>query len=101
MATKYLQFLQNEKLTFINANDVSTTSVTVPSSSEFIEAAIELSKILRLAKIEAPLRPKVIGAIALAMYQGEIDITTENELDSLNSLAHRAHLRKCGFERWN
>jgi len=73
----------------INAND-GTTSVTVPSSSEFIEAAIELSKILRLAKIEAPLRPKVIGAIALAMYQGEIDITTENELDSLNSLVHEA-----------
>lgn len=73
----------------LNAND-GTTSVTVPSSSEFIEAAIELSKILRLAKIEAPLRPKVIGAIALAMYQGEIDITTEKELDSLNSLVHEA-----------
>lgn len=73
----------------INAND-GTTSVTVPSSSEFIEAAIELSKILRLAKIEAPLRPKVIGAIALAMYQGEIDITTGKELDSLNSLVHEA-----------
>jgi hypothetical protein len=73
----------------INADD-GTTSVTVPSSSEFIEAAIELSKILRFAKIEAPLRPKVIGAIVLAIYQGEIDITTGKELDSLNSLVHEA-----------
>ena len=73
----------------INADD-GTTSVTVPSSSEFIDAAIELSKILRLAKIEAPLRPKVIGAIVLAIYQGEIDITTGNELDSLNKLVHEA-----------
>lgn len=73
----------------INADD-GTTSVSVPSSSEFIEAAIELSKILRFAKIEAPLRPKVIGAIVLAMYQGEIDITTGKELDSLNSLVHEA-----------
>ena len=44
------------------AND-ATTTVSVPSSSEFIEAAIELSSILRLAKVEAPLRPKVMGAI--------------------------------------
>lgn len=73
----------------ITADD-GTTSVTVPSSSEFIDAAIELSKILRYAKIEAPLRPKVIGAIVLAIYQGEIDITTGKELDSLNSLVHEA-----------
>lgn len=70
--------------------DDGTTNVSVPSSSEFIDAAIELSKILRLAKIEAPLRPKVIGAIVLGMYQGEIDITTGNELDSLNSLVLEA-----------
>ncbi|WP_417941027.1 N-6 DNA methylase [Flavobacterium sp. RS13.1] len=69
----------------ISAND-GTTNVSVPSSAEFIDAAIELSKILRYAKIEAPLRPKVIGAIALGMYQGEIDTTTGKELDSLNKL---------------
>jgi len=73
----------------INADD-GTTNVSVPSSSEFIDAAIELSKILRYAKIEAPLRPKVIGAIVLAMYQGEIDITTGQELESLNNLVHEA-----------
>ena len=66
--------------------DDGTTNVSVPSSAEFIDAAIELSKILRLAKIEAPLRPKVIGSIALGMYQGEIDVTTGNELESLNKL---------------
>ena len=66
--------------------DDGTTNLTVPSSSEFIDAAIELSKILRVAKIEAPLGPKVIGAIALAIYQGEIDTTAGKELDSLNNL---------------
>ncbi|GAB3724532.1 N-6 DNA methylase [Flavobacterium koreense] len=69
----------------ISADD-GTTNVSVPSSAEFIDAAIELSKILRYAKIEAPLRPKVIGAIALGMYQGEIDTTSGKELDSLNKL---------------
>lgn len=72
------------------AADDATTNVSVPSSSEFIDAAIELSKILRYAKIEAPLRPKVIGAIVLAMYQGEVDTTTGNELDSLNALVQEA-----------
>jgi type I restriction-modification system DNA methylase subunit len=73
----------------IKADD-GTTSVSVPSSSEFIDAAIELSKILRFAKIEAPLRPKVIGSIVLAMYQGEIDISTGKELDSINTQVHDA-----------
>ena len=73
----------------IEADD-STTNVSVPSSAEFIEAAIELSVILRQAKVEAPLRPKVIGSIVTALYQGEIDISTEKELDSLNQLVHEA-----------
>ena len=73
----------------INAND-GTTTVSVPSSSEFTDAAIELSKILRYAKIEAPLRPKVIGAIVLAIYQGEIDVSSGKELESLNKLVHEA-----------
>ena len=65
--------------------DDATTTVSVPSSSEFIEAAIELSSILRLAKVEAPLRPKVIGAIVLAMYQGDIELG-HNALASINNL---------------
>lgn len=70
--------------------DDATTTVSVPSSSEFIEAAIEISSIFRSAKIEAPLRPKVIGAIITAMYQGEIDLSAGNELASINALAEGA-----------
>ncbi len=70
--------------------DDATTTVSVPSSSEFIEAAIEISSILRSAKIEAPLRPKVIGAIITALYQDEIDLTSGKELSSINSLVEAA-----------
>ena len=70
--------------------DNGTTNVSVPSSLEFIDAALEVSKILRLAKIEAPLRPKVIGAIVLAMYQGQIDTSLGNELKSINQLIKTA-----------
>lgn len=70
--------------------DDATTTVSVPSSSEFIEAAIDISSILRSAKIEAPLRPKVIGAIITALYQGEIDLTSGKELNSINELVEAA-----------
>jgi hypothetical protein len=69
----------------VQAND-ATTKVQVPSVSEFIDAAIELSKILRLAKVEAPLRPKVIGSLTLAMYQGHIDTSHDKALSSINKL---------------
>jgi type I restriction enzyme M protein len=72
------------------AADNATTSVTVPNSAEFIDAAIELSAILRLAKIEAPLRPKVIGAIVLALYQGEIKTTMSQGVASINQLVNDA-----------
>ena len=75
---------KNEIELALNAND-ATTVVTVPSSAEFIDAAVELSAILRLAKIEAPLRPKVIGAIVVALYQGDIDIL--RGVASINELA--------------
>jgi type I restriction enzyme M protein len=71
------------------AND-ATTSVEVPSVTEFIDAAIELSRILRLAKVEAPLRPKVIGALALAMYQGNIDTREDKALSDTNRLLDEA-----------
>jgi type I restriction enzyme M protein len=70
--------------------DNATTSVTLPNSAEFIDGAIALSGILRLAKIEAPLRPKVIGAIVLALYQGEIDTTPQQGVVSINSLCDAA-----------
>lgn len=75
--------------TALAAND-GTTEVEVPDVSEFIDAAIELSRILRTARVEAPLRPKVIGALALAMYQGEIDLNEENALASINELISQA-----------
>lgn len=71
------------------AND-STTNVQVPSVSEFIDAAIELSRILRHAKVETILRPKVIGAIVLAIYQGEIDMNVDSALSSINKLVSDA-----------
>jgi len=75
--------------TALKANDGSTT-VSVPTQSEFIDAAIETSRILRTAKIEAPLRPKVIGTLVLAMYQGHIDTSVCEALQSVNQLAGSA-----------
>jgi type I restriction-modification system DNA methylase subunit len=73
----------------LQANDGSTT-VTIPSPADFIDAAIELSQVLRTAKVEAPLRPKVIGAVVAAMYQGEISINPIDSLKSVNSLCETA-----------
>ncbi len=66
--------------------DNATTNVEVPSVVEFIDTAIELSKILRKAKVEAPLRPKVIGALTLALYQGDVEKTPDKALSSINEL---------------
>jgi hypothetical protein len=73
----------------LEANDGST-KVSIPSSAEFIDAAIDVSRILRTAKVEAPLRPKVIGALVLAMYEGDIDTDPLNALDSINELSEQA-----------
>ncbi|MBV6623769.1 MAG: N-6 DNA methylase [Rivularia sp. (in: Bacteria)] len=75
--------------TALKAEDGSTT-VSVPSQAEFVDAAIETSRILRTAKIEAPLRPKVIGAVVLAMYEGQIDNTPSHVLQSVNELVKTA-----------
>ncbi|HEX4436815.1 MAG TPA: N-6 DNA methylase [Solirubrobacteraceae bacterium] len=66
-----------------------TTTVSVPAPSEFVDAAIELSNLLRAAKIEAPLRPKVMGAVVMAMYEGKIDVAEDKALDSVNALAEK------------
>ena len=67
-----------------------TTDVTIPKVSDYIDTAIELSSILRSAKIEPSLRPKVLGAVITALYQGEIDLTKGKELDSINELVAEA-----------
>jgi hypothetical protein len=72
------------------AADNGSTDVSVPANHEFVDAAIELSSLLRAAKVEAPLRPKVIGAIVLAMYQGPIDTLPSNSLTSINNLVETA-----------
>lgn len=67
-----------------------TTEVSIPNVADYIDTAIELSSILRSAKIEPSLRPKVLGAVITAMYQGEIDLTVGKELDSINGLVAEA-----------
>lgn len=67
-----------------------TTEVSVPKISDYISTAIELSSILRSAKIEPSLRPKVLGAVITALYQGEINLEKGKELDSINSLVRDA-----------
>lgn len=73
----------------LQANDGST-SVTIPDQSEFIDAAIELSIVLRLAKVEAPLRPKVIGALVSAIHEGKVLVDPKKSLASVNTLLKKA-----------
>lgn len=67
-----------------------TTEVSIPNVYDYITTAIDLSSILRSAKIEPSLRPKVLGAVITAMYQGEIDLTEGKELESINKLVANA-----------
>lgn len=85
------------------SSDDFTTHISIPSSSEFIDAAIEVSNILRTAKIETTLRPKVVGAITTALYYGEIAVTTSDALadinrmvfDAINTSNHFSDDKKC------
>ena len=70
--------------------DNNTLNISIPSSGEFIEAAIEMSNILRLAKIEPSQRPKVVGAVTTAIYAGNINFSAENPLQEINSLLSKA-----------
>lgn len=72
------------------AADDGTTELAIPSSAEFIDAAVEVSNILRTAKIETTLRPKVVGAITTALYHGEINIGTTDILGDINRMASEA-----------
>jgi len=75
-----------------------TTEVSVPEVSSYIDAAIELSAILRSAKIEPSLRPKVLGAVITALYWGEIDLDKDTALYSINQLVADAVLSTDHFE---
>ena len=67
-----------------------TTEVSIPQISDYINTAIELSSILRSAKIEPSLRPKVLGAVITALYWGEINLEDGKELESINDLVSEA-----------
>lgn len=77
--------------------DNSTLNITIPTSAEFIDAAIEMSKVLRLAKIEPSLRPKVVGAVTTALYQGEIDVLSDDPLRDINMLLSQAITQSVHF----
>ncbi len=74
------------------------TEVTIPQLSEYITAAIDLSSILRAAKIEPSLRPKVLGAVITALYQGEIELGNGEEIHSTNRLVSQAISETDHFE---
>ena len=76
---------KDECLNALKADD-ATTEVSIPSTGEFIDAAIEVSNILRTAKIETTLRPKVVGAVTTALYHGDIDIYTKDVLADINDM---------------
>lgn len=77
----------------------ATTEVSVPEISDYINTAIELSSILRSAKIEPSLRPKVLGAVITALYWGDIDLEKGKELDSINQLVTEAIFSTDHFEQ--
>lgn len=77
--------------------DDGSTNVSIPSVTDFIDSAIEVSQILRTAKVEAPLRPKVVGAIVLAMYEGDISPAPEKSLESVNILTSQAITESVGM----
>lgn len=68
------------------SSDNNTVEVEIPTSAAFIDAAIELSNILRHAKVEPVLRPKVVGAVTTALYAGDIPVDTDNVLSEINRL---------------
>ncbi len=79
-------------------NGNGTTDVILPGEREFFDAAISISRILRLAKIEEAIRPKVIGAIILALYHGEFSMDTETVIENINTNV-RAAVKKFGDVR--
>ena len=74
-------------------NNNGTTDVQLPDEREFFAAAINISRVLRVAKIEPPDRPKIIGAIILALYQGNFSFSPDTVIESINANV-RAALNK-------
>lgn len=66
-------------------NNDGTTDVQLPDEDEFYDAAIHISQILRLAKVEEWVRPRVIGAIILALYHGDFRHDPDVALEDINT----------------
>ena len=62
-----------------------TTDVQLPDEREFFDAAINISNILRLAKIEESKRPVVIGSVVLALWQGDFSFQRATVLNQINA----------------
>lgn len=84
-----------------------TTDVQLPDEREFADATIAINNILRLSRIEESVRPRVLGAIILALYQGEFSLDHRTVIDHMNANVsaavatfndlqpdHRDHLRR-------
>ena len=78
-----LPTLEELDIAIENAN--GTTDVQIPDEREFNEAAVAINNILRLSKIEEPLRPRVLGALILALYQGDFSLAAPTVLDQINA----------------
>lgn len=76
-------------------NDDGTTDVRLPSEDEFYETAISISRMFRTAKIEENIRPKIVGAIILALYQGDFSMNPDVVLGHINSNVSAA-ISTCG-----
>lgn len=79
------QFPSPTELATALENDDGTTDVQLPNEREFFDAAINISRMLRLAKIEEAVRPKVIGAVILALYQGAFSLEPDVVIDNINT----------------
>ena len=66
-------------------NGDGTTDVQLPDEREFFSAATNISRMLRLAKIEEAIRPKVIGAIILALYRGDFAMDPDVVIENINT----------------
>ena len=62
-----------------------TTDVQLPDEREFFDAAINISNILRLAKIEEAKRPMVIGSVILALWQGDFSLQRSTVIKQINA----------------
>lgn len=62
-----------------------TTDVQLPDEREFFDAAIQISNLLRKAKIEEAKRPLIVGTIITALWQGDFSLSPETVVEQINA----------------